>query len=183
MAWVLLWFEATLRLRINSIKSELIPIRDVSNVEELASVFGCEVGKFPTTDLGLPLGTPFKSKVDWDVVEKRFFKRCPFGKGNTSQKEEESLCQRVFCATYQFTSCPFLLFLNWWLSGQRNSKGIPYGEKGPLRKAHLLNISMIYKIKRKEALALRIYPLSIRHLSVNGVGDLPCKEICFGKSL
>ena len=80
MAWVLLWFEATLRLRINSIKSELIPIRDVSNVEELASVFGCEVGKFPTTDLGLPLGAPFKSKVDWDVVEKRFFKRLPLWK-------------------------------------------------------------------------------------------------------
>ncbi|RVW68838.1 hypothetical protein CK203_061577 [Vitis vinifera] len=80
MAWVFLWFEATLRLRINSIKSELIPIRDVSNVEELASVFGCEVGKFPATDLGLPLGAPFKSKVDWDVVEKRFFKRLPLWK-------------------------------------------------------------------------------------------------------
>ena len=34
LAWVLLWFETSLGLKINLSKSELIPIGDVPNVEE-----------------------------------------------------------------------------------------------------------------------------------------------------
>ena len=74
-AWVLLWFDASSRLKINLNKSEHIPIGNIPNVEELASALGCGVGKLPTTYLGLPIVAPFKAKAIWDVVEERFFKR------------------------------------------------------------------------------------------------------------
>lgn len=47
-------------MKIKLEKSELIPIRRVANVEELALELGCKVGNLPTTYLGLPIGVPFK---------------------------------------------------------------------------------------------------------------------------
>ena len=90
LAWVLLWFMASSGLKIILSKCELIPIGDVPNVEELASVMGCGIGKLLATYLGLPLCTSFKAKDVWDLVEERFFKRFALGKGNIYQKEEES---------------------------------------------------------------------------------------------
>ena len=70
-----MWFEAFSRLRINLSKSEIIPVGRVSNVETLATKFGCGVGSLPTTYLGLPLGAPHKSIGAWDSIEERFRKR------------------------------------------------------------------------------------------------------------
>ena len=44
-------------------------------MEDIVSMMGCRVGKFPTPYLGLPLDATFKSPKVWDVVEKRFRKR------------------------------------------------------------------------------------------------------------
>ena len=63
-----MWFEAILGLKINLDKSELIPVGRVSNVMELAIVFGCKVGALPTTYLGLPLEAAHNSVVVWDKV-------------------------------------------------------------------------------------------------------------------
>ncbi|RVW28521.1 hypothetical protein CK203_100569 [Vitis vinifera] len=53
------------------------------NVEELASILGCKVGKLPTTYLGLPLSASFKSPFVWDVDEERFHKRDLLWKGTS----------------------------------------------------------------------------------------------------
>ncbi|RVW23310.1 putative ribonuclease H protein [Vitis vinifera] len=75
LAWVLLWFMASSGLKIILSKCELIPIGDVPNVEELASVMGCGIGKLLATYLGLPLCTSFKAKDVWDLVEESKFGR------------------------------------------------------------------------------------------------------------
>ena len=67
-----MWFEAVSGLRINSNKSEIIPIGPVGNMEELASELGCKVGTIPTSYLGLPLGAKHKTLGVWDSVEERF---------------------------------------------------------------------------------------------------------------
>ncbi|RVW93640.1 putative mitochondrial protein [Vitis vinifera] len=72
LSWLLMWFEAVSGLRINLEKSELIPIRRVENMDDLAWEFGCRLGSLPTTYLGMPLGAPFKSVTVWDGVEERF---------------------------------------------------------------------------------------------------------------
>ena len=59
--WIFMLFVALSELKINMEESELIPVRDVSNLEELAGILGCKVGAFPTTYLGLRLEAPYKS--------------------------------------------------------------------------------------------------------------------------
>ena len=56
LSWILMWFEALSGLRINLNKSEIIPVGSVENVQDLASDFGCGIGSFPSSYLGLPLG-------------------------------------------------------------------------------------------------------------------------------
>ena len=55
------WFEVASSLRINLVKSEILPVGGVEEVEELAVELGCRVGSLPSTYLGLPLGTLHKS--------------------------------------------------------------------------------------------------------------------------
>ena len=70
-----MWFEAMSRLRINLNKSDIIPVRPVANVEDLATKFGCGISSLPTSYLGLPLGASHKAIGVWDSVEERFWKR------------------------------------------------------------------------------------------------------------
>ncbi|RVW29827.1 hypothetical protein CK203_087370 [Vitis vinifera] len=55
LSWILAWFEATSGLKINLAKSEVIPIGEVEDIDELAVELGCRVGSLPTVYLGLPL--------------------------------------------------------------------------------------------------------------------------------
>ena len=75
LGWVFMWFEALSGLKVNKDKSEIIPVRGVENMDELAMGLGCGAGKLPTSYLGLPLGASFKSPRVWDMVEERFRKR------------------------------------------------------------------------------------------------------------
>ena len=58
LSWILLWFEAASGLRINLAKSEIIPVGEVDEIEELVVELGCRVGSLPSQYLGLPLGAP-----------------------------------------------------------------------------------------------------------------------------
>ena len=42
---------------------------------ELASELGCNIGSFPTSYLGLPLGARHKALGVWDSIEERYRKR------------------------------------------------------------------------------------------------------------
>ena len=49
-------------------KSEIVPIGEVSNLYDLASVLPCRVGRLPMKYLGLPLGAPFKETSIWNPI-------------------------------------------------------------------------------------------------------------------
>nr|XP_016438177.1 PREDICTED: uncharacterized protein LOC107764153 [Nicotiana tabacum] len=68
-------FEALSGLYINKQKSIIYPVNHVSNIEELAGIIGCSIGSLPTTYLGLPLGSKFKSYDIWNGVVENFEKR------------------------------------------------------------------------------------------------------------
>ncbi|XP_075083429.1 uncharacterized protein LOC142167168 [Nicotiana tabacum] len=68
-------FEALSGLHINKQKSIIYPVNRVSNIEELAGIIGCSIGSLPTTYLGLPLRTKFKSCDIWNGVVENFEKR------------------------------------------------------------------------------------------------------------
>ena len=71
---VFLWYEAVSGLRINLGKSEMVPVGEVHNVEDLALILGCKVAPLPMKYLGLPLGAPFKAKSIWNPIIKRMEK-------------------------------------------------------------------------------------------------------------
>ena len=56
-----LWFATISGLKVNRDKSEAILVGSIDSLENIVSVMGCRVGKLPTSYLGLPLGSPFKS--------------------------------------------------------------------------------------------------------------------------
>nr|XP_009623455.1 uncharacterized protein LOC104114666 [Nicotiana tomentosiformis] len=70
----LLIFEALSGLHINMIKSIIYPVNEVQNLEMLADILCCEIGSFPTTYLGLPLGAKHKSTEIWNGVVEKFEK-------------------------------------------------------------------------------------------------------------
>ncbi|KAJ9690905.1 hypothetical protein PVL29_013184 [Vitis rotundifolia] len=75
LSWILFWFEAASGLKINLDKSEIIPVGEVEDLDELAAELGCRVGQLPATYLGLPLGVPNKVVFAWDGVEERMRRR------------------------------------------------------------------------------------------------------------
>ena len=56
-------------------KSEIIPVGEVDEVEELAVELECKVGSLPSQYLGLPLGAPNRATSVWDGVEERVRRR------------------------------------------------------------------------------------------------------------
>jgi hypothetical protein len=65
---VLMCFEEVSGLRINLGKSELAPIGQVANMQDLANVLGGRIISLPMKYLGLPLGARYKSKDIWNPI-------------------------------------------------------------------------------------------------------------------
>nr|XP_023889544.1 uncharacterized protein LOC112001605 [Quercus suber] len=62
-------------LKVNMLKSEMVPIGEVHNVHVLAEILGCRIGSLPITYLGMPLGASHKSPTVWyPILEK--IERC-----------------------------------------------------------------------------------------------------------
>ena len=74
LGWTLAWFEALSGLRINLVKSVIIPVGNVEFGDQLAAALGCHLGSLPSDYLGLPLGSKFNSSAVCDKVEERFRK-------------------------------------------------------------------------------------------------------------
>ena len=55
-------------LKINLEKSELVPIGDVPNMEELVEMLGCRQSSLPLKYLGLPLGATYKEETIWNPI-------------------------------------------------------------------------------------------------------------------
>ena len=55
-------------LKVNALKSEMVPIREVPNIHVLAEILGCRIGSLPMTYLGMPLGASHKSPTIWNPI-------------------------------------------------------------------------------------------------------------------
>lgn len=56
-------FEAVSGLKINLSKSEIFQVGAINDLNIFPAILGCKIGCLPTSNLGLPLGSQFKSKV------------------------------------------------------------------------------------------------------------------------
>ena len=55
-------------LKVNALKSEMVPIGDVPNIHVLAEILGCRIGSLPMTYLDMPLGASHKSPTIWNPI-------------------------------------------------------------------------------------------------------------------
>ena len=55
-------------LKVNALKSEMVPIGVVPNVHVLVEFLGCQIGSLPMTYLGMPLGASHKSPPIWNLI-------------------------------------------------------------------------------------------------------------------
>jgi hypothetical protein len=65
---LLVCFETVSGLKVNLAKSLLVPIGNVDNVTELASILGCGTSSLPLKYLGMPLGARHKATSTWDDI-------------------------------------------------------------------------------------------------------------------
>ena len=63
---VLVIFEAVSGLAVNWAKSSIFQVKEVANIQMLASILQCKIENLPTTYLGMPLGNNHKELVIWD---------------------------------------------------------------------------------------------------------------------
>ena len=69
---LLLCFQAVTGLKVNALKSEMVPIGEVPNVFVLAEILGCRVRSLPMTYLGIALGASHKSPTVWNPILEKF---------------------------------------------------------------------------------------------------------------
>ncbi|KAL4626758.1 hypothetical protein ACB092_05G120500 [Castanea dentata] len=72
---VLSCFQVFTGLKVNVGKSEIAPVGEVNNIDALANVLQCRVGKLPMKYLGMPLGSSFKSPLIWNPILEKMEKR------------------------------------------------------------------------------------------------------------
>ena len=89
-------------------KSEIIPVGDTKDMERAVAIFGCKVGKLPTSYLGLPLRTSHKSCGVRDVMEERFKRKLVAWKNNTCLKKEDLSLLSALFQTSRSILCRFL---------------------------------------------------------------------------
>ncbi|XP_071705014.1 uncharacterized protein [Rutidosis leptorrhynchoides] len=77
-------FELNSGLKVNYNKSNLFGVGvDKDEVIEMTDVFGCKMGSFPMTYLGLPIGANMKKLSNWKPVFDKFGKRLSDWKART----------------------------------------------------------------------------------------------------
>ena len=82
-SWILLWFEASSRLKINLNKSELISVGVVENMDALAA----ELGTFQPLIWAYPWEPPTSLWLPMTTSRRKCTRNWPFGKEILSQKE------------------------------------------------------------------------------------------------
>ncbi|WJZ93749.1 hypothetical protein VitviT2T_012666 [Vitis vinifera] len=156
LSWILAWFEAASGLRINLAKSELIPVGEVEEIEEMAVELGCRVGSLPNVYLGLPLGVPHKASSMWDGVEEKMRRRLALWK-----RQYISKGGRVTLIKSTLASMPIYqlsLFRMTKMVARRLEKlqrDFLWGGGSLERKVHLINWEAVCAQKEKGGLGIR----------------------------
>ncbi|XP_065636435.1 uncharacterized protein LOC136070423 [Quercus suber] len=70
---VFMWI--LLILLVNVGKSEIVPIREVRNIQSLANILQCRVDSLPMIYLGMPLGTLYKITSIWNPILEKMEKK------------------------------------------------------------------------------------------------------------
>ncbi|XP_026383660.1 uncharacterized protein LOC113279172 [Papaver somniferum] len=104
-------FEAIIGLSVNFSKSDIISIGTDHKVDVIADILNCRIEKFPLKYLGIPIGATSRSTTIWDVIIEFFLKKLAPSKRRFFNKADRVVLIKATLPTYQFTLCPFSLYL------------------------------------------------------------------------
>uniref|UniRef100_A0A453JDH2 Reverse transcriptase domain-containing protein n=1 Tax=Aegilops tauschii subsp. strangulata TaxID=200361 RepID=A0A453JDH2_AEGTS len=103
---LLLHFSGNTGLGINFSKMAMYPINvDHAKLDQLAAILGCNIGYFPFTYLGLPLGTKKPKVEDFFPMMKRIERRLTGCSTLLSTGEKLSPIKSVFTSLPTFFMC------------------------------------------------------------------------------
>ncbi|KAJ9697075.1 hypothetical protein PVL29_009023 [Vitis rotundifolia] len=135
---------------------ELIPVRRVIGIEDLALELGCKVGSLPSCYLGLPLGAPFKSEVVWNGVEERFRKRLAMWKRQYISKGGRlTLIQSTLSSMPVYCMSLFYLPRKVRLRLEKIQRDFLWGGGALERRPHLVKWSLVCLERKKGGLGVR----------------------------
>ena len=135
-------------------KSEIIPIGEVEEVDEMAVELGCRVGQLPAVYLGLPLGAPNKASSLWDGVEERVRRRLALWKHQYISKGGRITLIKTMMASMPLYQ--MFLFRMPKIVARRLEKlqiDFLWGGSNLEKKAHLVNWEVVCADKEKRGLA------------------------------
>ena len=132
-----MWFEAMSGLKINLAKSEIIPIGPVNNLVELASELGCNIGSFPTSYLGLPLGAKHKAMGFGTRLKRDTGRGWLLGRLSISLRVVGSRLFVAFCPVSQYITFLCSVCLRKCVSDWKGFKGSFSGGGAPLKRKSL----------------------------------------------
>ena len=176
-----MWFEACSGLRVNLEKSELIPVRKVHDIEDLALELGCKVGGLPSCFLGLPLGAPFKSEVVWDGVEEQFRKRLAMWKRRYISKGGRlTLIRNTLSSMPIYFMSLFYLPRKVRLRLEKIQRDFLWGGGALMQRPYLFRWNLVCLEKRKSGLGVRNLVLMNKALLSNWNWRFAIEKDVFG---
>ena len=112
-------FQAFTGLKVNARKSEIVPIREVNNLEVLANILHCRVGSLLMKYLRMPLGTLFKIASIWNpILEKMEKKLLGWKRLYLSKDGRLTLLKSTLSSLPTYFFYLFLLFLKLPIFGE-----------------------------------------------------------------
>ncbi|RVW96406.1 putative ribonuclease H protein [Vitis vinifera] len=152
-------------LRINLAKSEIIPVGEVEEIEELAVELGCRVGSLPSQYLGLPLGAPNRAPYMWDGVEERVRRRLALWKQQYISKGGRiTLIKSTLASMSIYQMSIFRMPKIVARRLEKVQRGFLWGGGNLERKIHLVNWEVVCTDKEKGGLGLRKLAMSNKAL-------------------
>ncbi|KAJ9703718.1 hypothetical protein PVL29_005138 [Vitis rotundifolia] len=156
LSWILFWFEAASGLRINLDKSEIIPVGEVEELNEMAAELGCRVGQLPAVYLGLPLGASNKALSVWDGVEEKVRRRLALWKRQYISKGGRiTLIKSTMASMPLYQMSLFRLPNSMARRLEKLQRDFLWGGGSLERKAHVVKWELVCGDKKKGGLGLR----------------------------
>ena len=138
------WFEVISGLKINLSKLEMVPMGQVSHIDVLANIMGCNITHLPMSYLGLPSGAKFKSKQIWDsILEKMERKLAGWQRMYLSKGGRVMLIKSTLSSLPTYFMSLFLIPV--LVSARIDSiqRNFLWGGMGEGKKFHLMNWSQV----------------------------------------
>nr|CAN80153.1 hypothetical protein VITISV_037499 [Vitis vinifera] len=140
---------------VSNSQNAFVGVGGMEDVDKAVVLFGCNVGRFPTSYLHLPFGAPHRSIGVWDVIEERFKRKLVAWKKQYLSKGDRLVLIKSTLSSLPIYFMPFFVIPKKVNQVRENSKELLWRDTEERRKFHLVNWVEVCKNKKHGGLGLR----------------------------